>query len=189
MHKRFRSSVLGDLLFAGLFLLFILGALVFSAYLLRKNHQIGWIGIVIGANVLIDSFGFWVLVGTLPYHALLNRLVEEKISAEAMTITIRTEEIFDEGIGTKIEKVDLRFLGENSDLPPAITLEYYISQSSTKNIAPGARVKVFGARESKGPVVVETENGFLWPTYHGRTTRGGHTTRRETSNNSLSQET
>lgn len=179
--------MLEGLLFSGLFLLFILGALVFSAYLLRKNNQIGWIGIAIGANLLIDLFGFWVLVGTLPYHALLTRLVEEKISVEVMTMTVRTEEIFDEGIGTKIEKVDLRFLGENSDLPPAITLEFFRSESSSvKKIASGTQVKVFGARESKGPVVVETDNGFLWPTYYGRTTSGGHTTRRKVPNSLLS---
>lgn len=191
VHKRFRASVLGDLCFGGLHLMFLLGALVLLAYLLRNglqtNSYLIWIiWIAIGANVLIDLGGLWVSVGTLPYHALLTRLVEENISVAAMTITIRIEKIFNEDIEIEIKKADLRFLGENSG-PPAITLEHFKSESLAEKIAPGTQVTVFGARESKGPVVVETENGFLWPTYHGRAKNGGSTTRRVVPNHSLSQ--
>jgi hypothetical protein len=168
IHKSFRTNLWGSLLLGTFFLMLGLLGLLYLAYFHRNTFTMVFI---LACSLPGVVAGISEIVGTPLFYALLTRLVEEKISAEDMTITIRIEEFFVEGIGTRIEKADLRFLGENSDLSPAITLERFISQSSTKYITPGTQVKVFGAREREGPVVIETEKEFLWPICRGETTR------------------
>ncbi len=162
VHPRFKKDMLKDI-FTGIFLLLVgLFSLLYLAYefstmglLIATFFFSGCsLGILLGIRVLADA---------IPFHELLTHLVENNIAAEEMAVTIRVESSSGEWGTTYFDCADLRFLGDDPDPSPAITLRSRHSQSWTKDIVPGTRAKVYGARSNEGPVVIETEKGFIWP--------------------------
>lgn len=193
VHRGFKSSLFGSLFANGILLLFGLFSLLIAIFVAgpaesasSNNWHLAITLYLWVCSLLLIFVGISQMADHISFLKLLTHLVEENISVEEMAVTTRVVCVGYEEFGGQIDGIaaDLRFLGNSHDQFPAITLgglarfldngpdqpAITVGQLEgnlrIEDIVPGTKVKVYGAREHTGPVVIEilgAENGFLWP--------------------------
>lgn len=165
VHPEFRKTLLAEMAYGAVSSLFSIGGACFIAYQigLYELTMIFVSSLFMFGCLLIGMAGTNSLRTAIPFYRSLTNLIEKNIDIEEMALIVGVESFSNEGGTYYCDHVELRFLEDDPSEPPAIRFTAPNHQPWTKEIIPGTKVKVYGARRNRGPVLIETDKGFIWP--------------------------
>ena len=116
---------------------------------------------VIAASSLFVIVGLYLMVKAYPFHLSLTQLASGGLAQEMLMKAYLDAEGH--------QRIELRFPDTDVTRPAEIDVEV-LDEPWLAAITPMTKVEVYGVHE-KGPVVVRTESGLIFPSGPGATRR------------------
>lgn len=117
--------------------------------------------IVIAASSLFIIVGLYLMIKAYPFHRSLSQLASGGLAHEMLVQPYLDAEGH--------QRIELRFPDTDVTQPADIDVEV-LDEPWLAAIAPKTKVEVYGVH-GKGPVVVKTESGLIFPSGPGATRR------------------
>lgn len=122
-------------------------------------------GYTVFVTVLLVGVGIWMVLVAIPFHRSITRMLKEDVPREMLqTIQVHRSSTGDHYYA------HLRSPESAPDDEPEIIVDV-LCEPWIEGLPSVTKVKAYGVDMKRGPVVIETDRGILWPNGPGGTSR------------------